>query len=194
MERTLCIFKPDLVAKRANLGDAFLSLIMFQFSLVAARALTIREEQAAQLYSEHVGRPYYQANLDFVTSGPSVAMVLERHNACAQLRWLVGETDPKKAQPDTFRALYGSELPRNAVHASANPSEAEREIEIFFPGLVVNNSAGEQATKCAESAARDLAPDYSTQRAAAHALVSLAWSAREFCGLARDLVRVVAYK
>lgn len=136
MERTFCIFKPDLTASHQNTGEALATLLMYGFMPVAMRKETIDLLKAMDLYSEHEGKTYYGPNIDFVTSAPAILMVLEgRLGACELLRDVVGATDPVYAMAGTLRKLYGTELPKNAVHASADAEAAEREISIFFPKL-----------------------------------------------------------
>lgn len=89
---------------------------------------------AQSLYAEHRGAAHYGRNITFMTSGPSVAILLQGNEAVGMLRDLIGPTDPKKAHPTTIRGMFGTELPRNAIHASANATAAEREIAIFFGG------------------------------------------------------------
>jgi nucleoside-diphosphate kinase len=132
MERTLCIFKPDLAARRANVAQALVRLIAVELLPVRMERMTISTPQALRLYSAHFGKPHNRRNIDFITSGRSVVMVLEGESAVERLRDIVGATDPTKAQRGTLRATFGSELPRNAVHATATAAEVEDEIAIFF--------------------------------------------------------------
>jgi nucleoside-diphosphate kinase len=133
MEYALCIIKPDIAADRRCVTVVFRRLSMIDLVPVVLRRVMISRAQAENLYQEHVGRLYHATNIDFMTSGPSVVMVLERDEACSRLRELIGETDPEQARPGTLRAMFGTELPRNAVHGSATIFDAEREIAIFFP-------------------------------------------------------------
>lgn len=131
-ERTLCIFKPDLAARPASMRLALTDIISAGLLPIALKTTTLTWSMAHWLYQEHEGRPYFEPNLHFVTSGPVVVMVLEGDDAVASLRQLMGPTDPKKASPATLRGHFGSELPRNAVHGSATVADAGREIKMFF--------------------------------------------------------------
>ena len=139
-ERCLLIFKPDLVANANNVASALIRVVSHapDLHLLVLQRLTMTPAQAERLYEAHVGQPYHARNVAFVTSGPSVAMVLEGEGACKRMRELAGPTDPQKVKwgmttAAPLRAIYGTELPRNAVHASENSRDAEREIGIFFP-------------------------------------------------------------
>lgn len=132
MSRTLCIFKPDLAANRHNAGQALMRLLAIDLVPSGLLLMDITIAQAMRLYAVHEGQPYYRRNIEFMTSGPCVVMVLDGEHAVERLREIVGSTDPKKAQPGTLRAMFGTELPRNAVHASASDKEAADEIRIFF--------------------------------------------------------------
>jgi len=133
-ERTLCIFKPDLAAKPSNVANALIRLLGLGLVPSHLERLTLTQTQAQALYVAHVGQPYHQRNLEFMTSGPCVVMVLEGEFAVDRLRMTIGPTDPQKADPYHLRSVFGSELPRNAFHASATAREAESEIRIFFGG------------------------------------------------------------
>ena len=103
--------------------------------MVALELRTISSELAAQHYEEHVGRPYYPGLVEFVTSGPLVAMVLEGERAIGAVRLLNGSTDSAVAAPGTIRGDLSLSNSRNLVHASDSPASAEREIALWFPGL-----------------------------------------------------------
>jgi nucleoside-diphosphate kinase len=132
MSRTLCIFKPDLAGSRAKTNQALLRLLALDFVPTNLMLTQMTKDQAKRLYAAHEGQPYYRANIEFMTSGPCFAIVLDGVRVVERLREVVGSTDPKKAQPGTLRALYGTDLPRNAVHATATEAEVEDEIKIFY--------------------------------------------------------------
>jgi nucleoside-diphosphate kinase len=132
MSRTLCIFKPDLAASRVNVAQTLVRLISIDLLPIRMQRETLSTPQALRLYAAHFGKPYNRRNIEFMTSGPSVVMVLEGERAVERLREIVGATDPKKAQAGTLRALFGSGLPQNAVHATATVAEVDDEIQIFF--------------------------------------------------------------
>lgn len=132
MSRTLCIFKPDLTANRANTTHALIRLLAIDLLPVQMRQMVITVPQALRLYHAQFGQPHNRRNIDFMTSDLSRVMVLDGERAVERLREIVGVTDPKRAAPGTLRALYGTELPRNAVHATAAEHEVDDEIAIFF--------------------------------------------------------------
>ncbi len=132
MERTLCIFKPDLSASTGRVAQALIRLLAIELTPVRLERLTMTYAQAARLYAAHEGQPYYRGNIDFMTSGPSWVMVLEGVRAVERLREMMGDTDPLRARPGTLRRLFGTELPRNAIHGTGTPAEAADEIRIFF--------------------------------------------------------------
>ena len=134
IERTLVLVKPDSVA-RGLVGQIIARYEAKGLTLVALELRTISSELAAQHYEEHVGRPYYPGLVEFVTSGPLVAMVLEGERAIGAVRLLNGSTDSAVAAPGTIRADLSLSNSRNLVHASDSPASAEREIALWFPGL-----------------------------------------------------------
>mgnify|MGYP003383252871 CR=1 FL=1 len=133
-ERTLVLVKPDGVARGlvgriiARYEDKGLELLALQLRVADA-------ELAARHYAEHVGRPYYPGLESFVTSGPLVAMVLEGDRAIEVVRLMNGPTDSAVAAPGTIRGDYSLYMNRNLVHSSDSIASAEREIDIWFPGL-----------------------------------------------------------
>ncbi len=132
MSRTLCIFKPELTTDRKDIAHALLRLLAIDLIPVELNCMTLTPAQVMRLYAAHEGQPYHRRNIEFMTSGPCMVMVLDGERAVERLREIVGSTDPKLAQPGTLRAMFGTELPRNAVHASASEAEAADEIRIFF--------------------------------------------------------------
>ncbi len=134
IERTLVLVKPDSVA-RGLVGQIIARYEAKGLTLVALELRTISSELAAQHYEEHVGRPYYPGLVEFVTSGPLVAMVLEGERAIGAVRLLNGSTDSAVAAPGTIRGDLSLSNSRNLVHASDSPASAEREIALWFPGL-----------------------------------------------------------
>lgn len=134
IERTLVLVKPDSVA-RGLVGQIIARYEAKGLTLVALELRTVSTELAAQHYEEHVGRPYYPGLVEFVTSGPLVAMVLEGERAVGAVRLLNGSTDSAVAAPGTIRGDLSLSNSRNLVHASDSPASAEREIALWFPGL-----------------------------------------------------------
>ena len=131
IERTLFIVKPDAVGR--NLIGRILAHVEEQgFRLVEARLVNLTREQCQEFYAEHVGKPFFAGLVDFMTSGPVMLTCLERENAVATLREVIGATDPAQAAPGTIRTLYAESKGRNSVHASDSPASAEREVKLFF--------------------------------------------------------------
>ena len=134
IERTLVLVKPDSVA-RGLVGQIIARYEAKGLTLVALELRTVSSELAAQHYEEHVGRPYYPGLVEFVTSGPLVAMVMEGERAIGAVRRLNGSTDSAVAAPGTIRGDLSLSNSRNLVHASDSPETAAHEIDLWFPGL-----------------------------------------------------------
>ncbi len=130
--RTLTIIKPDAFAA-GKAGKIIAHLEGAGFKLVAARVMHLSTAQAEAFYEVHRERPFYRSLVSFMTSGTCMPMVLERADAVAELRKVIGATDPAEAAPGTVRKLYAESKERNAIHASDSPENAEREIAFFFP-------------------------------------------------------------
>lgn len=130
-ERTFLMVKPDGV-QRGLIGKVITRLEERGLKIVAMRMLTIDEGLAKRHYQEHEGKPFFQPLVDFITSGPVAAMVLEGDDAIAQVRTMMGATDPKRSAPGTIRGDFGMYLSRNVVHGSDSPESAAREISLFF--------------------------------------------------------------
>ncbi len=130
-ECTLLIIKPDAVAKNA-IGNILMRLETEGFVIRDLRKLQLSQEQAQQFYAVHKERPFYGELVEFMTSGPAVPTVLEREDAVAHLRQVIGATDSTKAEPGTIRAEFGTDVQCNAVHASDSPENAAGEIGFFF--------------------------------------------------------------
>jgi nucleoside-diphosphate kinase len=129
---TLAIIKPDAVASGLA-GKILAHLEAAGFTLRAARLVQLSARQAEAFYEVHRERPFYRPLVTFMTSGPALALALERENAVAQLRDIIGATDPVEAKPGTVRKLYAQSKERNAIHASDSPETAAREVAFFFP-------------------------------------------------------------
>jgi nucleoside-diphosphate kinase len=125
------MIKPDAV-QRNLIGELISRLERCGLRLVAMKFLQISPELAAEHYSEHVGKPFYEKLVTYITSGPVVPMVFEGTNAVDFVRKLVGVTDPQSAAPGTIRGDYGQEIGRNIIHASDSTASAKREIGLFF--------------------------------------------------------------
>jgi nucleoside-diphosphate kinase len=131
LERTLFIVKPDAV--RRNLIGKILAHVEGRgFRLVEARLGPISRGEAEEFYAEHRNKPFFEDLAQYMTSGPVMLTCLERDGAVAQLREVVGATDPAQAAPGTIRKLYGESKQMNSVHASDSVPSAEREVTLFF--------------------------------------------------------------
>src|SRR2546422_2481579 len=129
---TLAIIKPDAV-KRGHAGKILAHLEAAGFAVRAARLVKLDTEQAEAFYEVHRERPFYRSLVTFMTSGPALALALERADAVAALRRVIGATDPAQAQAGTVRKLYAESKERNAIHASDSADTAAREVAFFFP-------------------------------------------------------------
>ena len=128
---TLTIVKPD--AFGANKAGKIIALLEQQgFRIRAARVVHLSEAEAKEFYAVHRERPFYGSLVSFMTSGPSMPMVLEKRDAVAELRKAIGATDPKEAAEGTVRKLYAESKERNAIHASDSDENAAREARFFF--------------------------------------------------------------
>ena len=132
-ERTLAIVKPDAVGK-SLIGKILARLEEAGFVVRELRMERLAAGRTREFYAVHAKRPFYESLIEFMTSGPCVAMVLERENAVSLLREVIGATDPAQAEEGTVRRLYAESVERNAIHASDSPANARREIDFFFPG------------------------------------------------------------
>jgi nucleoside-diphosphate kinase len=134
-QRTLILVKPDGV-QRGVIGEVISRIERKGLKLVALELRTIETETAHAHYAEHAEKPFFGQLVDFITSGPLVALVAEGDRAIEAFRALAGATDPVKATPGTIRGDFALEISQNIVHGSDSPESAEREIKIFFPELV----------------------------------------------------------
>jgi len=128
---TLGIVKPDGVAG-GKTGRIIAHLEQAGFVIRAARLVRLSRAQAGAFYAVHRERPFYPDLVDFMTSGPCLPMALEREDAVAHFRTVIGATDPVEAAPGTIRRLFAESKSRNAVHGSDSPENAAREIGFFF--------------------------------------------------------------
>ncbi len=130
--RTLAIIKPDAVAAR-HVGKIIAHLETEGFHIVDAQMVRLTQDRAEAFYEVHRERPFFRPLVTFMTSGPALALALERNNAVSHLREVIGATDPAQAKPGTIRRLYAQSKERNAIHASDSPENATREVAFFFP-------------------------------------------------------------
>jgi len=130
-ERTLSIIKPDSVGKN-NIGAILSLLEKSGLKIVAMRMVHLSRPQAEEFYAIHKERPFFGELVQFMISGPVVALILEGENAVLKNRDVMGATDPKKAAPGTIRAAFGAGIEANAVHGSDSLENAMNEIMFFF--------------------------------------------------------------
>jgi nucleoside-diphosphate kinase len=136
VEQTLILAKPDSVARNLA-GEIVARFERRGLALRAARLLVASRELGETHYAEHREKPFFGELVDFITSGPTLAFVLEGEGAIAVARKTIGATNPAAAEPGTLRGDFGLAMPDNLVHGSDSPESAAREVALWFPdGLV----------------------------------------------------------
>jgi nucleoside-diphosphate kinase len=135
MDRTLILVKPDAFA-RSITGEIIARFERKGLRIVALRHMTISRELAGRHYAEHAEKPFFGELVDFITSGPIVAMVLEGVDAVKAARQAIGATNPLDAAPGSIRGDFAIEMGQNMVHGSDSAESAAREGALFFPELV----------------------------------------------------------
>lgn len=131
MERTLVLLKPDALQRRL-VGQILARLEAKGLKIVGMKLLRVSPELAARHYAEHVGKPFYNELVSFITSAPVIALVVEGPRAVEVVRRLMGKTNALEAEPGTIRGDYGLSVGMNLVHGSDSPASASREIALFF--------------------------------------------------------------
>ena len=131
LERTFSIIKPDAVAA-GHAGGILAMIEAAGFKILALRMTRLSEAQARGFYAVHREKPFYAGLVKFMTEGPIVVMALERENAIAGLREVMGATNPEKAAEGTVRKRFATSIERNAIHGSDAPETAETELRFFF--------------------------------------------------------------
>ena len=134
MDRTLILIKPDAFARNLT-GEIIARFEAKGLRIAALKLQTLDEGIAKQHYAEHEGKPFFGELVEFITSGPLVAMVLEGHEAVKAARQVIGATNPLEAAPGSIRGDFALEVGKNMVHGSDANESAERETGIFFPEL-----------------------------------------------------------
>lgn len=129
--RTFTMLKPDAI-ENGHMGKILDMIIEAGFAIKAMKYTRLSEEQAKKFYEVHAERPFYGELVEYMTSGPIVAAILEKENAVADFRALIGATDPAEAAPNTIRAKYAESKGRNAVHGSDSDENAEIEGKFHF--------------------------------------------------------------
>jgi len=131
MERTLVLIKPDGVA-RALIGTIIHRFEQRGFEITALKLMRLSHEQAELHYHEHIGKPFFDHLIQFITSGPLIAMIVQGDHAIKLVRAMIGATNPVDAQAGTIRGDFATVMAHNVVHGSDSVASAEREIKIFF--------------------------------------------------------------
>ncbi|MGO9960217.1 MAG: nucleoside-diphosphate kinase [Solirubrobacteraceae bacterium] len=134
MDRTLILVKPDAFARNLT-GEIIARFERKGLRVVALQLMTMTRELASRHYAEHEGKGFYEELVDFITSGPLVAMVLEGESAVVAARQVIGATNPLEAATGSIRGDYAVSVGQNMVHGSDAPESAAREIALFFADL-----------------------------------------------------------
>jgi nucleoside-diphosphate kinase len=135
MERTFVMIKPDGV-RRKLVGEIIRRIESRNFDIVAMKMLTPSRELVEKHYAVHRGKDFFEPTVEFVTSGPVIAMVVEGENAIQLMRTTMGATNPLNAAPGTIRGDLTISMQQNLIHGSDSPETAQTEIELWFPELV----------------------------------------------------------
>ncbi len=131
VERTLAILKPDCLRKNLQ-GEVVTRIQKAGFSVLSMKQVRLTKETAGAFYAVHKGRSFYNDLVEYMCSGPCVPIALEKANAVADFRTLIGATDPAQAEPGTIRKLYAASKAENIVHGSDSPENGRIEIAFFF--------------------------------------------------------------
>lgn len=129
--RTFTMIKPDAV-KAGHTGAILAKINEAGFRVVALKLTKLSREKAGEFYKVHKDRPFYQELVEYMSSGPIVAAILEKENAVEDFRTLIGATDPAKAEAGTIRALFGKSIGENAIHGSDSDENAAEECNFHF--------------------------------------------------------------
>ena len=131
IERTLCILKPDCIRKNLQ-GEVLSRIQKANFKVLGMKQIRLTKEEAGAFYAVHKGRPFYEGLISFMISGPCAPVALEKENAVADYRKLIGATDPKEAEEGTIRRLFAESKGENIVHGSDSPENGRIEVSFFF--------------------------------------------------------------
>ncbi len=131
VERTLAILKPDCVRKEL-IGEVLARIQKAGFKILSLKMARLTKETAGAFYVVHKGRPFYDGLVEFMSSGPCVPITLEKENAVADFRTLIGATDPKDSAAGTIRKLFADNKGENIVHGSDSPENGRIEVAFFF--------------------------------------------------------------
>ena len=131
IEQTLSIIKPDAVER--NLSEKIKEIFLKnELKIIESKKIKLSVEEASEFYKVHQTKPFYNNLCKYLSSGPIIAMILEGEDAILKNRKLMGATDPKKADENTIRKMYGLSIDKNSVHGSDSPDNAKKEINFFF--------------------------------------------------------------
>ncbi len=131
---TFAIIKPNAV-RTGKSGPILAMINEAGFEISGMKMIMLNIPQAEEFYEIHKGNPFFEGLIDFMTSGPVIALILKRENAVEEFRKLIGNTDPEKAEPGTIRKLYAVSEKMNAVHGSDSDENAQREADFFFSNV-----------------------------------------------------------
>lgn len=131
VERTLAILKPDCVRKKLQ-GEVLSRIQKAGFKVLGLKQMRLTEETAGAFYAVHKGRPFYDGLVEFMSSGACVPIALEKENAVADFRKLIGATDPREAAEGTIRKLFADNKGENIVHGSDSPENGKIEVAFFY--------------------------------------------------------------
>lgn len=131
MERTFVMLKPDAVERKLA-GELIRRIEVKNLNIIAMKMMRIERSRAETHYGEHREKPFFRDLVDFVTSGPVIAMIVEGPNAISVMRTMMGATNPFNAAPGTIRGDFGLDLTKNLIHGSDSAESAKREIALFF--------------------------------------------------------------
>ena len=134
LEKTLALIKPDAVEKKYA-GKIIDKIEQEGFTILDFKKIHLTKEAAGKFYNVHKGRPFYDELVNYMSSGPIIAIAMERENAVIEWRNLMGATDPAEAKPNTLRKLYGTSKGTNSLHGSDSAENGKLEINFFFPNL-----------------------------------------------------------
>ncbi|MBP2640168.1 MAG: Nucleoside-diphosphate kinase [Firmicutes bacterium] len=130
-ETTLVLLKPDAVQRKLS-GEIILRFDQKDLQIIGLKMLRLSKDQAEKHYAEHCGKPFFPRLVEFITSGPLIAIAVQGDNAVQIVRRMMGSTDPAVAHPGTIRGDYALTMERNVIHASDSLESAARELRLFF--------------------------------------------------------------
>ena len=131
IQQTLSIIKPDAV-ERNLIEDIKLIFLKNNLNIKESKKLHLSKDEAAEFYKVHQSKPFYNELCNYLSSGPIVVLILEGESAILNYRKIMGATDPKRAEENTIRKLYGLSIDKNSVHGSDSIENAKKEIDFFF--------------------------------------------------------------